>query len=308
MEYLISHPIIIAIITLIGGFVIALIATFNKKKQRKTFFFILIGLIAALIITTVVLATQNNQKEETESQISARTPAPSLIKPSDGKEEEELADFDEYAMLLEAQKAYDSSDYEVAVKIYKQLMAQNSQSPIPYNNMGYLYSNAILVEEDAYEAKKYYKQASDNGSSVAAGNILCLIARTKTTEEEYLNYLILADKLFDERVESILYYFYTSMDDNVEENDFSEYFFNEYSESQIEMLERLFSKTKFTAISYSRSKIYLCPAGICETTYASTALVPYLKNSGDKYVYINSAKSKPFVLSFLSWEEFEYLP
>jgi len=257
---------------------------------------------------------QSSYATQTVMPQSKATPS---INYGEAEQEESLSSkTDESTLLLLAQNAYTEEDYETAIEIYAGLISDNTTNPIPYNNMSYFSSMGIQVDfaeasvlnthlpSSEYDIKKYYEKAFDYGSKVASGNILCLIARTPISEKDYLTYLIASDNLFDDRIEGIIKYIYTTTNSYIESGNYREDFFSKSSEEQILMLDQLFNETEFCFHMSTAYKIYKCASGWCSSSYPQTILVH--SNNSD-HVYINELGEGHYVKYFCGLEKFEYI-
>ena len=156
--------------------------------------------------------------------------------------------------LIQAQQAILDEEYQNAVMLYYGLIMKGSISPVAYNNLAYLYSNGLGINEDCEKAKQYYEIAFQNGSSVAQGNLLCLIS-SYDSSQEYNETILSAYQSDNPMVEIILEEIYKILDLQIDTTLYSETFFDVINNAkQIEILDNFFNMSEQTGWGYAQSE------------------------------------------------------
>lgn len=115
------------------------------------------------------------------SLIALLTPTVDLIKGFLNKEniEEGLR-----SQLVIAQTYYSNHEYEKCLQLYVELSLH--ESPIAYNNLGYLYSMGLGVQKDPRQAREYYNKAAERGCKLAFNNLAACHLHNPSSFEELI--------------------------------------------------------------------------------------------------------------------------
>gem|GEM_PF-3813130 len=214
-----SHSIYLIPLVITVAFIMLWIFVPKSRKKVKTLVFFLSLLSALLTIAGVFYPQYSSFSSISNSviitgetiNINEGNTSINNVYALPEENEEQNAPLDP---LLEAQQAFEQGNYSSCIRVYEGLIAKNTESSIPFNNLAYIYSHALGVEQNYKKALILYEKAALLGSSVSYGNILCISDLSVITPEYYFETLQKAYDCGDQRVECILEYGYLLIEQN----------------------------------------------------------------------------------------------
>jgi TPR repeat protein len=212
-----------------------------------------------------------------------QSPTPTVTPKPEPSPTYEIHTGSDYDLLKKAESEFEQENYETVVKIYNQMIDSNTESYIPYNNLGYIYGMGLLDVYDYHLAKESYIKAVKKGARISFGNLLCLYGHVDYSSREYYDLILKAYEQFDVRIETVLEHIYLALEKQSESLLYSENYFGLPDDEQLSITQDAIYLTQIeshhtgTSIDYS--------AGEVTYTYSREIVPAFDISSKQKFIY-----------------------